>query len=306
MALRIAALCLSAAGLLGASPAAQLVLLDEDFDAGLPPGWTTDQEGVFQGDDWTVGFGQVNGSGDMNHEWYCTGGNSSRNNRLVSPALDLSGLANIVLEFDQFHLEMGGLLGPNKYNRVEVSVDFGAWNQIYDVPESPAPDGFSSVALSLNAYAGQSHVRIGFHYRGSVTTDWSVDDVRVTAVWHDVGQGLGGSFGTPDLNGLGDLEVGAPMGISLTGAAPASAAYLVVGFAELGLPFYGGTLVPAFEPPLGTFFPLSTNGAGGLSLGSTWPAGVPSGSVMTLQCWVVDAGAPFGLSASNAVRGHVP
>ena len=294
------------AGLLAMPAAGQLVLLDEDFDAGFPAGWHTDQEGAFQGDDWTVGFGLVDGSGDMNHEWFCTGGNSSRNNRLVSPAFDLTGLANITLTFDQFHVEMGGLLGSNKYNRVEVQANFGSWVTIYDVPESPAPDGFSSVSLSLNAYAGQSDVRVGFHYRGTVATDWSVDNVRVDAVWQDVGQGLAGAGGTPSLSGLGTLVEGEAMGISLTGAAPSSAAYLVVGFAEVGLPFYGGTLVPAYQPPLGTFFTLVTNGAGGLSLGSTWPAGVPSGSVMTLQAWVVDAGAPFGLAASNAERGHVP
>ncbi|HZJ70885.1 MAG TPA: hypothetical protein VFF36_08135, partial [Planctomycetota bacterium] len=69
------------------------------------------------------------------------------------------------------------------------------------------------------------------------------------------------------------------------------------------LPFKGGILVPS---PAVIVSGLLTDGQGRLVLQGSWPSGVPSGSQLWIQGFVVDAGAPAGLSASNAVRARTP
>ena len=288
------------------SASAQVVLLDANFDTGLPAGWIKKQLGS-TGDNWTVGFGLVNGSGDMNHEWWCNFGFQLRNNFLYTPPVNLTGVTSAAVSFDQWHEIFGGLVGFEQFNRVVVSTNNGnTFTQIWEQPELPEPEGFSHVALDLGPWVGLNNVRVGFQYGGVVGNDWSVDNVRITAPWQDLGQGLAGGGGVPLLAVTGSLADASPLSIQLTAAAPSSTVYLVAGFAEWNLPFYGGTLVPAFEAPLGLFLTLGTDGAGALGINAAWPGGVPPGFQLTLQSWIVDGGAAFGLAASNAVRGTVP
>jgi len=51
---------------------------------------------------------------------------------------------------------------------------------------------------------------------------------------------------------------------------------------------------------------FATGADGGLSLAGAWPAGVPSGTTLVLQMWLVDAGGPQGVSATTAVRATAP
>lgn len=120
--------------------------------------------------------------------------------------------------------------------------------------------------------------------------------------WSDLGQGLPGGGGTPALAGSGPLTPGSENGLDLSGAAPSAAATLVFGLTVLNAPFKGGLLVPA---PL-LLLPLGTDAAGVAALPFEWPVGVPAGTELYFQAWVPDAGAPFGLAASNGVRGVTP
>lgn len=65
----------------------------------------------------------------------------------------------------------------------------------------------------------------------------------------------------------------------------------------------GGTLVP--QPDF-IFLDFGTTGAGNLSLGATWPAGVPSGFATYFQQWVTDPETTVGFSASNGLAGTSP
>ena len=124
--------------------------------------------------------------------------------------------------------------------------------------------------------------------------------------WEDLGQALGGTHGDPLLEAEGTLLMGDPVTLSLSNALELTSTYFVIGAAQVNLPFYGGTLVPAFEAPFGLFVVLPTDGAGELVLPGVWPGGVPSGVTLTFQHWLIDAGGPFGFASSNAVAGTVP
>ena len=121
--------------------------------------------------------------------------------------------------------------------------------------------------------------------------------------WTGLGHGLRGAHLPPALWGEGSLQGGTPVTLRLA-AVPASAqVVLFVGFSALLAPFKGGTLVP--HPNL--IVPgLVANGSGTLTLTTTWPAGVPAGSELFMQAWVVDAAGPAGFTASPGIRGVTP
>jgi len=98
---------------------------------------------------------------------------------------------------------------------------------------------------------------------------------------------------------FGALSPVGNFGWELNHCAPNSTALLVAGAAALNAPFKGGTLVPF---PHFIYFPGQWTGPGGLfGFGAVWPAGIPAGVPMYFQYWVIDAAAPQGWSASNAV-----
>lgn len=122
--------------------------------------------------------------------------------------------------------------------------------------------------------------------------------------WTDLGQALAGTHGNPLLVGSGPLTALSTIGIDLTGALESAPCALIAGLAALNAPFKGGVMVP--DPSVGVIVLLTTSPLGGLLLSSTWPAGVPSGLSLHLQCWVSDPAGPVGYAASNAVRGTAP
>jgi len=119
--------------------------------------------------------------------------------------------------------------------------------------------------------------------------------------WLPVGGGVAGG-GSPCTFGTGEPAVGAPATVTLVGALPAQPGWLVLGVERINAPFKGGVLVPA--PQL--LVPLLTDAKGGKTFGWTWPPGLPPGLKLSLQHWIVDAGAPFGLAGGNALVVAVP
>jgi len=132
---------------------------------------------------------------------------------------------------------------------------------------------------------------------------FNASDPAPVGPWVDLGMGLAGVNGTPQLNGTGTLAAGDPVGLqNLFGASNASLT-MVVGIFNISAPFKGGTLVPSPDFLLGG---LATDGSGFFSISSTMPPGAPSGTTFYFQNWIVDAAAPQGLSATNGLSGTTP
>ena len=122
--------------------------------------------------------------------------------------------------------------------------------------------------------------------------------------WIDLGFGLGGVAGVPELVGTGTLVAGSPGSLTLTSAKPASLTNLFVSFASTPTPFKGGTLVPV---PPALALSLFTNGVGSIPLAwPAWPAGVPSGASLYFQYAIADPAAPAGVALSNALHATTP
>jgi hypothetical protein len=123
-----------------------------------------------------------------------------------------------------------------------------------------------------------------------------------TTPWVDEGHGLAGAGGVPRLDGYGQLGDGLVIDVALTNALPNSSAWMVIGLSQLLLPLKGGVLVPSPDVVLEG---LPTDGDGRLVITTPWPAGL-SGFTVSIQCWVVDAAGPVGVSASNGISGLTP
>lgn len=102
---------------------------------------------------------------------------------VVSPSFSLAGKTAATLTFyNKYKTESG-----YDFFRVEVSTNGGtSWTQLRSVSgqSSLYPSWAAQVSLSLNAYAGQSNVKVRFRFTSDSTiADWGVafDDVVVTA-----------------------------------------------------------------------------------------------------------------------------
>jgi hypothetical protein len=121
--------------------------------------------------------------------------------------------------------------------------------------------------------------------------------------FHNLGQALPGTNGAALLKGSGSLAPGAPTNLQVQGGLPNAPAALILGLSQLYLPLLGGTLVPS---PDSFIQPLTLNNFGSLTITAPWPAAFPSGASLYLQTWFLDAGAPQGVAATNAVRIDAP
>ena len=118
----------------------------------------------------------------------------------------------------------------------------------------------------------------------------------------DLGGGVAGSAGVVALAAHSTLLGGEGVYFKLTGTPPLQPVVLILGTTQLGAPFKGGTLWP--NPT--ALISLMTNGAGQLTLSTTWPASIPSGFKLWAQYWYPDGGAVAGFAGSNGARGTVP
>jgi len=185
-------------------------------------------------------------------------------------------------------------------------------------PEPPAaPSVAADLSLGLNA-GGSGFLDADNVVLGSITLDvppFGTITAQITSVrlkgsltieatqWLNIGNGLAGTLGEPVLAGDGPLAANTPMSVTMSNGRPNAMMVLIAGFAEADLPFKGGTLVPSPD----VLVPGLPTGPGGtLTLGATWPPGVPAGFAIYLQGWITDPAGPHGFAATNGLTGVAP
>lgn len=127
--------------------------------------------------------------------------------------------------------------------------------------------------------------------------------VSTSGAFSELGYGMAGWAGVPQLAGAGTLVPGEPCALDLTFAAPAAPALLLVGTASNPTPFLGGTLVPI---PYAVSLLLNSDPTGRLLLQFDWPLGLSQGTSLYFQYIVSDAAAIQGASLSTVLRADVP
>jgi hypothetical protein len=137
----------------------------------------------------------------------------------------------------------------------------------------------------------------GYVYAVDITTGG-------VGTWTDLGQSLAGTHGLPVATGTGTLVAGDTFSVGLANALENTLAYGVVSTQLLNAPFLGGVLVPDLAS--GSLVPRATDATGSVLVVGSWPTGVPSGSNLYVQWWIVDAAGPQGFAASNGLRASTP
>ena len=129
-----------------------------------------------------------------------------------------------------------------------------------------------------------------------VTADLQSLTAHLTPSWADLGGGLAGATGVPQLSAHGSLLAGSTVRLELTDAAPSAPAGHVIGASRIDLPFFGGVLVPAPD----ALVLVTTSGTGDDLLELPVPNTPAVGTEVYVQAWVLDPGAVQLVSGSNA------
>jgi len=183
----------------------------------------------------------------------------------------------------------------------------------YDLSDPTAPELIAKLVPQVQDATGEFGSSVAFHEDHAVVGNYEDDDLAFQAgaaylfpfalgKWTDLGSGLAGAAGLPGLTGMGTLAGTCTLDLALTGAAEGSPTFLVVGFSELSAPFLGGVLIPSPDLVLSGL----TDSSGDLLLGAMLPNGLPAGTSLFFQHWIVDDGGPSGFAASNGLRATTP
>lgn len=160
---------LVALGALTAPMIAQQTALTEDFDLGIvpPAGWTEMNNGV------TLGWEPDLALEEADHDDYFSG--VYNDNRLESPAMDLSTFAEAYLHMDQDQV----FPTFRDINEIQVTLDGGAtYTTVYDETGLTSLTD-AALEVDLSAYAGMSGVQLSFHYTGDYANAWRLDNIVV-------------------------------------------------------------------------------------------------------------------------------
>jgi len=162
---------------------APVVVLDEDFSGGIPDDWEVvinegdegwrddDPGGRYEDDDWAPWGNIVPPFAIADSDW---AGLVEMDTELITPSLDLTGLSRASLRFDHKFVHYSG----DESGRVDISLDGGStWTNLATYQ---GQDLVGQVVLDISFAAGQSNVKIRFHYANAYYDwFWAVDNVRV-------------------------------------------------------------------------------------------------------------------------------
>jgi subtilisin family serine protease/N-acetylneuraminic acid mutarotase len=156
----------------------------ETFESGsLPAGWTI-VDNIGNGQVWQFNnpggrsnlTGGEGGFAIVDSDEYGPG--NDQDTQLVSPMLDLTNVANPIIQFNQdFNW---WVLGLNEFTNVDVSIDGGVtWETVFHQSGADAP-GPRQETIEIPQAAGEPDVQVRFHY-GNARFEfwWEIDNVLI-------------------------------------------------------------------------------------------------------------------------------
>ena len=227
-------------------------------------------------------------------QWNFCGANGSRIDHDRAGAVADGAWHHIVVTHDR-----DGQVSFYQDGQWHISGELASPGTIDALPTAVGQDGTLSYSLGNTATIDELRIWRRVLGRSEVARLWGGGP---GAAWRPLVGGSIGADGIPELDGTGSLTAGSSVAVLLDHAAPSSLSLLALGFAPTNLPFFGALLAPN---PVVTTTWLS-NGSGHAALQLTWPGGLPAGSQLWFQAWVLDAAGPFGVAASRPLLVTTP
>ena len=241
----------------------------QDFNSGtsLPNCWSiTDNQG--SGQVWQIGImtGQTpipaltGNYAFLNSDGYGSG--NSQNTDLITPLMDLSSYANIVLDFKHYFKAYTGSSAKLSY-----SINGGtSWTQVqqWTTTTSINPTVFSQ---TIAAVAGQSQVKFKWNYTGTWGFYWAIDDIQISGT-------SGGAFPTVfNFSGGGSYcqnAVSSGINATLSSSESGVSYQLLNNSVVTGSPQIGtGNALTWNNLTAGAYTVSATNGAGTVAMNGT-------------------------------------
>ena len=122
-------------------------------------------------------------------------------------------------------------------------------------------------------------------------------------LWEDLGGGITGINGVPQLTGSGPLVGGTVATLDLVNAPPSALMLAWMAFAPSNIPYFGGTV---FTLPFNTQIIVPSSPAGTFSASTVWPIGVPANTNVWFQFAMQDLSVVQGITISNGVKATTP
>ncbi|WP_328535588.1 carboxypeptidase regulatory-like domain-containing protein [Streptomyces sp. NBC_00344] len=154
--------------------------ISEPFDGGTAPARWSVQDAAGKGQVWafndpTGGGNHTTGKGGFASVDSIRWRTDSQDTTLVSPAADLTKADSPQLSFNTL---LQAVFTPGAKAVVDVSVDGGqSWQQVWERHNSGVAGGRQTVQLPQAAH--QADVRVRFHYTGTSSNRWHLDDVNM-------------------------------------------------------------------------------------------------------------------------------
>lgn len=162
-------------------------VFSHDFESGMAPATTVNNAGGPQNDPFAVGNAAaasstsftVPGSNATQMAWINDDAcNCDQNDvDLTMPSVDLTGFTGATLSFSTYY-ENNTYNGDQEVASVEVSVNGGAFTQVYLVPAS----SWGTLTVDLTPYVGNNDVVVNFNYSDATgwLYGWAIDDVVIS------------------------------------------------------------------------------------------------------------------------------
>lgn len=173
------------------------------------------------------------------------------------------------------------------------AVPSGLANQATQLPTISSDGRFVLFqSMASNLVTGDTNGTFDVFVRGPLPSPWT-----------NLGSGLAGASGVPNLIGAGTLVAGSPGSLTLNSARPSALSLWFVSLSSAPTPLQCGTLVPF---PFALTLSLPTDATGTVQVPwPAWPAGV-SGLAFHFQAVIPDPAAICAAAFSNALRGDAP
>ena len=213
-------------------------------------------------------------------------------NNFAAAGLDITDDGSVITGFDYFQLSRVGWVWTASDGIISLQDRMAALG--LSIPNVYTCNAVSDDGLTIVGGAPPQGGGFSAGYIAKLSPD---------GLWEDLGGGITGINGVPQLTGSGPLVGGTVATLDLVNAPPSTLMLAWMAFAPSNIPYFGGTV---FTLPFNTQLIVPSSPAGTFSASTVWPIGVPANTNVWFQFAMQDLSVVQGITISNGVKATTP